>query len=221
MKLCWRLGFVSPSLFWGIDSNNCCMCVQVRIFPRTSIDNSRRVRQLAHSLQGQIASAYGKRLAKHMPSIIPTWLAGLHDPDKSVYRAAQESFSKAFSTEEKMRSIWRVYQTPIIEYLHDVVTKESQNTLSDERTTSPDDAATKYSRVVGCAVIINTRLLGKSSLSYMRLPLTCLKSLLLHQKLISHHPSPTISSKKRSCGNLLVMMMLSCVVLSTVYSLLA
>ena len=96
-----------------------------------------------------------------MPAIIPSWLAALNDPDKAVSRAAQESFRQVFATEEKTQNVWRVYRQAIAEYTGNVVAKETENTLSDERTTSPDDASAKYSRVAGCAVMVLTNLLGK------------------------------------------------------------
>ena len=97
-----------------------------------------------------------------MPSIVPSWLAGLQDSDKSVNRAAQVAFQNTFSTEDKVHQVWRMYQGAILEYLHDVVLQESERTLSDERTTSPDDAFSKYARVVGCAITTVIELLSIS-----------------------------------------------------------
>ena len=99
-------------------------------------------------------------MAKHMPAIVPCWLAGLYDNDKSVSRGANESFNHVFSSAEKRASVWRLYQSPILEYSRDVFIQETPTTLSDERTTSPDDASAKYSRVVGAALMITTHLLG-------------------------------------------------------------
>lgn len=98
-----------------------------------------------------------------MPDIVPAWLAGIYDNDKSVSRAAQESFRQVFSTEVKYKSVWRVYQAAIIEFASDVILKETGNTLSDERTTSPDDASAKYSRTVGAVIATIIGLLGTHS----------------------------------------------------------
>ncbi len=115
---------------------------------------------MAHTLQGQISASCGKRMAKHMPGVVGSWLAGIYDNDKSVSRAAQDSFKQAFPTEEKFRNIWRAYPSVIVEYAKDVVVKETMYTLSDERTTSPDDASAKYSRTVGAVITMVTNLLG-------------------------------------------------------------
>ena len=134
--------------------NNMLTIAQAKIYPRSSIESSRRVRQLAHTLQGQLASSSGKRMARHMPKVVASWVAGQYDNDKSVTRAANESFRRVFSSEEKMKNVWRLYQISILEYARDVVVKETAHTLSDERTTSPDDSSAKYSRVVSASMMM-------------------------------------------------------------------
>ncbi|KIW05610.1 uncharacterized protein PV09_03481 [Verruconis gallopava] len=118
------------------------------VYPRTSIDTERRVRQLAHTLQGHIAAKSGKRIAKRMPIVVGAWLAGLYDTDKAVAKAASESLSQVFATAEKRQALWRAYQDPLLDFCRDVFDKESPQTLSDERSVSPDEANAKYSRVV-------------------------------------------------------------------------
>ena len=97
-----------------------------------------------------------------MSQIAGPWLAGLFDNDKSVVRAAQESVKQVFTSEEKMRGVWRVYQSPILQYAADIITKENKFSLSDERTTSPDDASAKFARVIGSAILMVTNVIGKS-----------------------------------------------------------
>ncbi|KAL9030090.1 MAG: hypothetical protein Q9196_001753 [Gyalolechia fulgens] len=124
----------------------------IKVYPRTSIDTARRVRQLAHQIQGAIAHASGKKFARVMPDIVGPWLAGIFDGDKMVCNAAKESLKQVFSTEEKMRNVWAVFLGSIMEYCSDAVFKETVQTLSDERTVSPDDAFVKHARVVAAAV---------------------------------------------------------------------
>lgn len=99
-------------------------------------------------------------MAKKMPTVLASWVAGLYDNDKSVSRAANEAFRQVFSSEEKRVNVWRVYQSSILQYTRNVIVKESIATLSDERTISPDDASAKYFRVAGAAVMMVTNLLG-------------------------------------------------------------
>ena len=95
-----------------------------------------------------------------MPTVAPSWLAGLYDNDKSVSRAAEESFLLVFPSEEKRTNVWRAYSSYILEYSRSVIVKETVATLSDERAMSPDDASAKYSRVVGTALMLVKTLLG-------------------------------------------------------------
>ena len=93
------------------------------------------------------------------------WAAGLYDDDRSVVRAAQESFKQVFSTGEKQRNLWRLYQKSLLEYSRNAILEETVQTLSDERTVSPDDAQAKYTRVVGAAIMVVSHILGQSILS--------------------------------------------------------
>ncbi|KAI9683372.1 MAG: hypothetical protein M1829_005444 [Trizodia sp. TS-e1964] len=133
----------------------------ITAYPRASIDNSRRVRQLSHTLQGQISVVSGKRIAKHMPTIAGVWLAGIYDNDRLVSKFALESLDQVFSTPEKIKGVWKAYQTPILEYSRDILIKETLWTLSDQLTTSSDDAASKYSRVMASSISVISGLLSE------------------------------------------------------------
>ena len=122
------------------------------LYPRVSIDSSRRVRQLAHTLQGLIAAACGRRVAKYMPVTVGAWLCGQHDNDKAVARAASESFTRVFATPEKQTGVWKAYGRSVFAYCKSAILHESSRTLSDERTVSPDDAESKYCRTVATAL---------------------------------------------------------------------
>ncbi|KAF2023630.1 RING zinc finger protein-like protein [Setomelanomma holmii] len=130
------------------------------IYPRTSIDNAKAVRQHAHLLHGQIAASAGKRIAKYMPQSVAAWLCGLYDSDRSVVEATQSSLKQVFNTPEKIQNIRKAYQQPILEYCRDAIDKESAATLSDERTVSSDDAEAKYSRVISACISLLGSLLA-------------------------------------------------------------
>ncbi|KAF2821605.1 RING zinc finger protein-like protein [Ophiobolus disseminans] len=132
----------------------------VKVYPRTSIDNAKAVRQNAHLLHGQIAASSGKRIAKYMPQSVAAWLCGLYDSDRSVVEATQSSLRQVFNTPEKIQNIRKAYQQPILEYCRDAIDKESVTTLSDERTVSPDDAQSKYSRVISACIALLGSLLA-------------------------------------------------------------
>ena len=141
--------------------NNTNGCSQIKVYPRNSIDNSRRVRQFAHMLQGQIAISCGKRIARYMPQLVGAWLAGIYDNDKSVSRATQETFKLVFPSEEKYKNVWRIFQADILRWCKGIIENETVHTLSDERTTSPDDAEIKYARTIGGAILMINNLIGR------------------------------------------------------------
>lgn len=118
-----------------------------------------------------------------MPKVAASWVAGQYDNDKTVSRAANESFNRVFSSEEKAKNVWRLYQVSILEYAGDVVVKETANTLSDERTTSSDDSSAKYSRVVGASITMVTNLMESNSEADMEKSRTLLNEFLNEEKL--------------------------------------
>ena len=134
----------------------------MKLYPRTSIDSARQVRRLAHVVHGQISVLHGKRIAKYLQQVIGSWLAGLYDNDKSAGRAALDAFKQVFPSEEKMRNVWGVYLSSIMQFALDTIRKESPSTLSDERTTTPDDSTAKYSRVIGTIICMVTNAIGKN-----------------------------------------------------------
>jgi hypothetical protein len=133
---------------------------QVQIYPRTSIDNSRRVRELAHNLQFELMKSARKRFERHLPKIVGAWLAGLYDRDRVVARAASDGLTPFLNTPEKVIAFWNKCQAQILDYAIDAI-QETQDTLSDERSTTAEDAEAKYFRVVTASLSLVLGLLQK------------------------------------------------------------
>ncbi|SMR54765.1 unnamed protein product [Zymoseptoria tritici ST99CH_3D1] len=131
----------------------------VRLFPRLSIDNARRVRQLAHSLNGQLCAKCGKRVAKHLPKIAGAWLSGLFDNDRAAAKAAQDALSTVFPNQEKIQGLRKAFQEAILEYCRDALLNETAQTLSDERAVSVEDAQATHARVVSTSISVVSSLL--------------------------------------------------------------
>ncbi|EKV08568.1 RING zinc finger protein, putative [Penicillium digitatum] len=165
-----------------------------RIYPRLSIDLSRRVRQVAHPIQGTISGLVGKRILPNLPKIIGAWIAGIYDNDRLVHRAALESFTKVFTTEDKRNNVWRIYQGSILDFVDDVILHQTALTLSDERTVKRDDAEGKYSRVAGAAILLFNRVLGNSSDEDLRKNLSEIENLLASKNLwaLCYHDDPYV-----------------------------
>jgi len=118
------------------------------LYPRLSIDNALRVRQLAHQTLGIVASRGGERFAAYQDQIVGCWLAGLYDTDRQVSQAAGESLRKVYDSQIKIRQLWKDYQKPILDYWVNSILHERPETLSDVRNSTPADMEAKYARVV-------------------------------------------------------------------------
>lgn len=136
--------------------------VWVQMYPRTSIDNARRVRELSHNLQFELMKSARKRMERHIPTIVGAWLAGLYDRDRAVARAANDGLASFLNTPEKVLGLWKKCQSQILDYAIEAV-QETQDTLSDERSTTKEDAEAKYYRVITASLSLVLGLLQKLS----------------------------------------------------------
>lgn len=125
--------------------------VWVQLYPRISIDNDRRVRELSHNLQFELLKSARKRMERNIPRIAGVWLAGTFDRDSPVARAATAGLSTFLTTDEKFTQFWKKCQLQILQYATEAVI-ETPDTLSDERSTKPEDAEAKYYRVVAASL---------------------------------------------------------------------
>ncbi|KAI0426681.1 hypothetical protein F5Y09DRAFT_56342 [Xylaria sp. FL1042] len=132
----------------------------VQLYPRASIDNSRRVRELSHCLQFELMKSARKRMEKNIPKFVGPWLAGTFDRDRAVSRAATEGLSSFLTTPEKMVQFWKRCQQQILNYANNAA-NETAETLSDRRCTNADDADAKYFRVLASSLALVLNLLQK------------------------------------------------------------
>lgn len=86
-------------------------------------------------------------MERHVPKIVGPWLAGLYDRDRVVARAANDGLSSFLTTPEKLISFWLKCQSQILDFATEGI-RDTQDTLSDERSTTAEDAEAKYFRVV-------------------------------------------------------------------------
>jgi len=132
----------------------------VDLYPRISIDDSRRVRELSHILQFELLKSARKRMEKHIPKIVGSWLAGTYDRDRAVSRAAADGIGSFLDNGKKVALFWKRCQVQILDYAMEAI-NETPQTLSDERTISAEDAQAKYFRVVGSSLSLVLNLLSK------------------------------------------------------------
>jgi hypothetical protein len=125
----------------------------VNLYPRLSIDNSRRVRELSHLVFCDLLKSARKRMEKHIPKLAGSWLAGVYDKDRTAAKAAQTTLSSFLNTDAKIALFKRQCQASVLRYAEDALA-ETPETLSDERTMSEDDRMDKYNRVVSSTLYL-------------------------------------------------------------------
>lgn len=134
----------------------------VLLYPRISIDNDRRVRELSHDLQFELLKSARKRMERNIPKVAGAWLAGTFDRDKPVARAATDGLSTFLTTDDKILQFWKKCQAQVLQYATEAIT-ETPDTLSDERSTKPEDAEAKYYRVIAAGFSLVLGLVQKLS----------------------------------------------------------
>ena len=120
----------------------------MNLYPRLSIDNALRVRQLAQQTLGIVAQLGATRFDIYLPQIVGCWLAGLYDGDKQVSQAAGESIRQVFTALDKIRQLWRTHQKAILDFWSNVILNEQSSTLSDVRSNTTADMEAKYGRII-------------------------------------------------------------------------
>ncbi|KAL5624675.1 hypothetical protein BROUX41_004735 [Berkeleyomyces rouxiae] len=125
----------------------------VAVYPRMSIDNSRRVRELAHGLLVCFLHSTRKRIEKHLPKFFPAWYAGRSDSSPSVVQIVRQGQQALISSPEKMAHAITKCQSILLRYACDCL-QETKDSLSDERSTKPEDAEAKYYRVITGSMVI-------------------------------------------------------------------
>lgn len=139
----------------------------VQLYPRLSIDDSARVRELSHQVLIQLLNSAKKRIAKHLPLFVGPWLAGTFDRDRRVSKAASEGLASFLQTKEKEVAFWKSIQVRALDYATTSL-KETPTSLSDERSTTKQDSDAKYYRVVGASVCLTLNLLAKGALDALK-----------------------------------------------------
>ncbi|KAK4125765.1 hypothetical protein N657DRAFT_277799 [Parathielavia appendiculata] len=136
----------------------------VELYPRLSIDDSARVRELSHQVLFQLLNAAKKRMAKKLSSFVGPWVAGTFDRDKRASRASSDALTSFLQTKEKEEAFWKAVQNRVLDFATEAI-KETPDTLSDERSTTKQDSDAKYFRVVGASLSLALNLLRKGNIN--------------------------------------------------------
>lgn len=101
-----------------------------------------------------------KRMERHIPKVVGAWLAGLYDRDRAVARAASDGLGSFLTSPEKAEAFWKKCQPQILAFALEAI-QETEDTLSDDRSTTKEDAEAKYFRVINASLSLVLRLLQR------------------------------------------------------------
>lgn len=100
-------------------------------------------------------------MERHIPNIVGAWLAGLYDRDRVVSKAANDGLASLLTTPEKVAGFWKRCHSQILTYATEAI-QETQDTLSDERSTTKEDSEAKYYRVINSSLSLVLSLLQRT-----------------------------------------------------------
>lgn len=135
----------------------------IQLYAKLSTENMKNVRVLSHRIQATILKKIGgKAFAKYLQTVMPLWLQGIFDTEKTVssitYRTLLESFQ---NDSEKVNSrVWINFSKSIINFCFVTITQETHESLSDQRYVKESDSKAKYERVLTCSLLMLSKLIS-------------------------------------------------------------
>ena len=97
---------------------------QSQFYPRLTAEFSRKVRQSAHKIQGELCKRFQKLSVKYMKESIGCWLGGLYDSDRQVSRSAKTAFESVFASQTKRENVFKIFHAQILEYIKESLSRE-------------------------------------------------------------------------------------------------
>ncbi len=144
----------------SIIKNDIAIISWCQMYPKLAIDESRKVRTFSHKVQSQFVSTLQRKFSKYLRDTIGVWLSGLFDADRSTSKLCKQDLSSTFGNDQsKLDGLWKIFIDQIINFVSQVVTLESQDTISDERFIDKDESRAKYHRVLLSTILLFSNLL--------------------------------------------------------------
>lgn len=116
------------------------------LYSKLGTDWDRRVRELAHTCLAGLARAAGRSLAPHLRALAGVWWCGQSDPHAPAAAAARTGWEAAFLTAAKQTGALQHCQSEILSLVTELLTVATAASLSDPRTTPPEEREARYQR---------------------------------------------------------------------------
>lgn len=165
-----------------------------RMFNKTALDVDHRVRETTQTALTALVVKTKKHMAPHLRSLMGAWLLCQCDTYPTVSAAATQAFQSAFPP-AKQTDVLVYCRTEITQYLTDQLLNQTPHTLSDPKTTDPDDMQNKYLRVMTSSLYALRKLLTSLPANHVESLYESLDILLKESKFWKYGKSPTPSIK--------------------------
>ncbi|KAK9466325.1 hypothetical protein V1512DRAFT_226858 [Lipomyces arxii] len=136
------------------------LAVWVQVYPQLAIEYSRRLRVLAHKIQGDMFKRFQRHSAKYMKESAGPWLGGFYDNDKLVARSAITAFENVFAGEERQQQVFQVFHAQLLEYVRLVIASKATHDSSDEKYFSQAEIESKVTREIAKGISLFSYLLA-------------------------------------------------------------
>lgn len=126
-----------------------------QVYPKLLVNESKSIRINSHIVTAKLIKMLNKRIAKFLKDLVPLLLTGVCDTDSSVSRACITHLNDVFDNDsKKVKSLWTVFQECILKIIDELLTKENEETISDERFVGKEDSQLRYNRLITSATYL-------------------------------------------------------------------
>lgn len=130
-----------------------------QVYSKLLVSESKGIRISAHVITSKLIKLLNKRISKFLKDLIPLLLMGVCDTDSSVSKASIRHLDDVFDGDtKKIDSLWVVFQEYILDVVSELVIKENEETISDERFVGKEDSQLRFNRLITSAVYLLTQL---------------------------------------------------------------
>ncbi|QLL34725.1 hypothetical protein HG536_0H01000 [Torulaspora globosa] len=135
-----------------------------QVYPKLLVSESKTIRVSSHLVTSKLVKLLNKKVSKFLRDVMPLLLLGTCDTDSSVSKACNAFLNDIFDCNtSKVNSLWSVFQEDILKITEELVVKENEETISDERFVGKEDSLLRFNRLITSAMQLLTNLISSDS----------------------------------------------------------
>ncbi|XP_071800460.1 E3 ubiquitin-protein ligase listerin-like isoform X2 [Asterias amurensis] len=123
-----------------------------RIYSRLATDHDKRVREATQQAFEQLILRVRRNLAPQLRALMGCWLLSQCDTYAPAALSARAAFQSAFPQGKQGEAV-AFCKTEVLRYLEDNLFKETQASLSDPRSFTPEEQEERYTRLLTCSLL--------------------------------------------------------------------